>query len=105
MSYFSLRVLSTGRTHSNMTLILRCRFRYYSCTVLDSIHRGLAIEEWAKYQQYTSQRFDQNTPNVDKLNGGMRMERALGAFDMFMLHDNEGDLDEVRFAQYTLLQK
>lgn len=26
----------------------------------------------------------------------MRLERALGAFDMFMLHDNEGDLDEVR---------
>jgi F-box protein 21 len=25
----------------------------------------------------------------------MRLERALGAFDMFMLHDNEGDLDEV----------
>lgn len=25
----------------------------------------------------------------------MRLERALGAFDMFMLHDNVGDLDEV----------
>ncbi|KAJ8132593.1 hypothetical protein O1611_g1034 [Lasiodiplodia mahajangana] len=69
--------------------------RYYSCTVLDSIHRGLAIEEWAKYQKYTAQRFTPNTPNVERLNGGMRLERALGAFDMFMLHDNEGDLDEI----------
>ncbi|KAJ8120548.1 hypothetical protein ONZ43_g2766 [Nemania bipapillata] len=69
--------------------------RYYSCTVLDSIHRGLAIEEWAKYQKYTAQLFTPNTPNVEILNGGMRLERALGAFDMFMLHDNEGDLDEI----------
>ncbi|KAI1130139.1 hypothetical protein F5Y10DRAFT_236283 [Nemania abortiva] len=69
--------------------------RYYSCTVLDSIHRGLAIEEWAKYQRYTARRLAPNTPNVERLNGGMRLERALGAFDMFMLHDNEGDLDEI----------
>ncbi|KAI0799324.1 hypothetical protein GGR55DRAFT_669789 [Xylaria sp. FL0064] len=69
--------------------------RYYSCTVLDSIHRGLAIEEWAKYQKFTGRRFDRNATNVERLNGGMRLERALGAFDMFMLHDNEGDLDEI----------
>ncbi|KAI0969158.1 hypothetical protein F4678DRAFT_474166 [Xylaria arbuscula] len=69
--------------------------RYYSCTVLDSIHRGLAIEEWAKYQKFTSRRFEQDPSNVERLNGGMRLERALGAFDMFMLHDNEGDLDEI----------
>lgn len=31
----------------------------------------------------------------------MRLERALGAFDMFMLHDNEGDLDEVRALHLT----
>ncbi|KAJ2984567.1 hypothetical protein NUW58_g5993 [Xylaria curta] len=68
--------------------------RYYSCTVLDSIHRSLAIEEWAKYQQYT-QGSSRNASNVERLNGGMRLERALGAFDMFMLHDNEGDLDEI----------
>ncbi|CAJ2508562.1 Uu.00g135880.m01.CDS01 [Anthostomella pinea] len=69
--------------------------RYYSCTVLDSIHRSLAIEEWAKYQDHAARRIDENTPNGEKLNCGMRLERALGAFDMFMLHDNEGDLDEI----------
>ncbi|KAI1135448.1 hypothetical protein F5Y05DRAFT_394457 [Hypoxylon sp. FL0543] len=69
--------------------------RYYSCSVLDSIHRGLAIEEWAKYQKFAARRNDENTPNSERLNCGMRLERALGAFDMFMLHDNEGDLDEI----------
>lgn len=78
-----------------MGCVLRLCSRYYSCTVLDSIHRSLAIEEWAKYQRFT-QRAGPNVSNVDRLNGGMRLERALGAFDMFMLHDNEGDLDEVR---------
>ncbi|KAI0409358.1 hypothetical protein F4802DRAFT_546302 [Xylaria palmicola] len=68
--------------------------RYYSCTVLDSIHRSLAIEEWAKYQAFT-RRDGPSTSNVERLNCGMRLERALGAFDMFMLHDNEGDLDEI----------
>ncbi len=82
--------------------MLRLCPRYYSCNVLDSIHRGLAIEEWAKYQKYTGRRFDQNPSNVERLNGGMRLERALGAYDMFMLHDNEGDLDEVRFTWHVL---
>ncbi|KAI8627595.1 hypothetical protein F5Y19DRAFT_173081 [Xylariaceae sp. FL1651] len=69
--------------------------RYYSCTVLDSIHRSLAIEEWAKYQKYAALRVGQDTSNIERLNCGMKLERALGAFDMFMLHDNEGDLDEI----------
>ncbi|KAI1804661.1 hypothetical protein F4811DRAFT_519338 [Daldinia bambusicola] len=69
--------------------------RYYSCAVLDSIHRSLAIEEWAKYQKFAAHRIDEDTPNSERLNCGMRLERALGAFDMFMLHDNEGDLDEI----------
>ncbi|KAI0012370.1 hypothetical protein F4779DRAFT_568378 [Xylariaceae sp. FL0662B] len=68
--------------------------RYYACTVLDSIHRSLAIEEWSKYQKFTARRIEDGMPNSEKLNCGMQLERALGAFDMFMLHDNEGDLDE-----------
>ncbi|KAI2627544.1 hypothetical protein GGR54DRAFT_419150 [Hypoxylon sp. NC1633] len=69
--------------------------RYYSCSVLDSIHRSLAIEEWAKYQRYAARRNDEDALSNEQLNCGMRLERALGAFDMFMLHDNEGDLDEI----------
>ncbi|KAI0198615.1 hypothetical protein F4808DRAFT_435200 [Astrocystis sublimbata] len=68
--------------------------RYYACTVLDSIHRSLAIEEWAKYQRFTQQGGPPPS-TVERLNGGMRLERALGAFDLFMLHDNDGDLDEI----------
>ncbi|KAI2634634.1 hypothetical protein GGS21DRAFT_112681 [Xylaria nigripes] len=67
---------------------------YYSCAVLNSIHRSLAIEEWAKYQQHFARRFAQSISNAERLNAGMKLERALGAFDMFLLHDNEGDLDE-----------
>ncbi|ORY60908.1 uncharacterized protein BCR38DRAFT_442876 [Pseudomassariella vexata] len=69
--------------------------RYYSCTVLDSIHRSLAIAEWAKFQKHAAYYTDMKTPNSEKLKCGMRLERALGAFDMFMLHDNEGDMDEI----------
>ncbi|KAI5919745.1 F-box domain-containing protein [Camillea tinctor] len=69
--------------------------RYYACTALDSIHRSLAIEEWAKYQRHAARRMDDEASTSDKLSCGMRLERALGAFDMFMLHDNEGDLDEI----------
>lgn len=32
----------------------------------------------------------------------MRIERALGAFDMFMLHDNEGDINEVMLCDVPL---
>lgn len=69
--------------------------RYYACTVLDSIHRSLAIDEWAKFQRHAARRIDTNTPTRERLNCGMRLERALGAFDMFVLHDNDGDMDEI----------
>ncbi|KAI0150572.1 hypothetical protein GGR57DRAFT_186112 [Xylariaceae sp. FL1272] len=69
--------------------------RYYSCSVLDSIHRSLAIEEWAKYQNHAASYVSGRESSSEKLNCGMSLERALGAFDMFMLHDNEGDLDEI----------
>ncbi|KAH8645644.1 hypothetical protein BX600DRAFT_477747 [Xylariales sp. PMI_506] len=68
--------------------------RYYACNILDSIHRSLAIGEWAKYQKHAA-RIDSNMTNTDRLRCGMRLERALGAFDMFVLHDNEGDMDEI----------
>ncbi|KAI1826355.1 hypothetical protein F4861DRAFT_498031 [Xylaria intraflava] len=66
---------------------------YYSCAALNSIHRSLAIEEWAKFQEYYRSGGDESS--TQRLNGGMRLERAIGAFDMFILHDNEGDLDEI----------
>ncbi|KAL9034881.1 MAG: hypothetical protein Q9180_005163 [Flavoplaca navasiana] len=52
--------------------------RYYSDAVLGAVHRTRAIEEWSK------------------LRGGqpVPLERALAAFDQFVLHDRDGDLEE-----------
>lgn len=53
--------------------------RYYASAVLDHVHRSKALAEWRKV-----------------LHGeGVSLERALGAFDMFILHDQYGDLEEV----------
>ncbi|KAI4597839.1 hypothetical protein KJ359_004116 [Pestalotiopsis sp. 9143b] len=69
--------------------------RFYSCNVLDSIHRSIAVGEWAKYQRHAARLDSDNLSPTDRLRCGMRLERALGAFDMFVLHDNEGDMDEI----------
>lgn len=53
--------------------------RYYSISALDHIHRAKALEEWWKLGEGV------NVP----------LERALGAFDMFVLHGESGDLFEV----------
>ncbi|KAH0543989.1 hypothetical protein FGG08_001756 [Glutinoglossum americanum] len=53
--------------------------RYYSDSVLGCLHRTMAIEQWSKLK------FGEDVP----------LERALGAFDMYLLHDREGDIDEV----------
>lgn len=69
--------------------------RFYSCNVLDSIHRSIAVGEWAKYQKHAARIDADNLSSTDRLRCGMKLERALGAFDMFVLHDNEGDMDEI----------
>ena len=55
------------------------RIRFYSDTVLGGLHRSMAIREWAK------------------LSDGdvVPLERALAAFDMFVLHERDGDFDDV----------
>ncbi|KAI1438052.1 hypothetical protein GGR50DRAFT_641167 [Xylaria sp. CBS 124048] len=67
--------------------------RYYSCAVLSSIHRSLAVQEWAKFQEHF--RSASHFSDVQRRSCGMMLERALGAFDMFMLRNKEGDLDEI----------
>ena len=57
--------------------------RYYAHTALGSIHRSLAIQEWHAYQA--------SSLTLDGL------ERALAAFDMFVIHGDEEDMDEVRY--------
>ncbi|CAK7262887.1 hypothetical protein SEPCBS57363_000274 [Sporothrix epigloea] len=55
--------------------------RYYASTALASIHRGLAVEEWCKVRA--------------DCNGFQALDRALGAFDMFVLHDGAEDMDRI----------
>src|SRR5689334_6506033 len=52
-------------------------------TILDSLHRGMAIEVWTRFQDDSP---DASPP---------RLEEALGAFDMFVLHDQPQDLDYI----------
>ncbi|KYK60701.1 F-box protein [Drechmeria coniospora] len=61
--------------------------RYYSNALLDSIHRSMAIEEWHQL------RLDRDL--LETQVAGVRLERSLGAFDMFVLHDQFGDMDNI----------
>lgn len=54
-------------------------YRYYSDAVLGGVHRAMAIQEWSKLRDGQS----------------LSLERGLAAFDQFVLHDRERDLDEV----------
>ena len=58
--------------------------RYYSDAVLGCLHRIMAIKEWSRLQ---------NQEDIS-------LERALGAYDMFVLHNREGDFDEVCIYLY-----
>ncbi|KAM5352092.1 hypothetical protein ACJ41O_004815 [Fusarium nematophilum] len=61
--------------------------RYYSRSLLDSIHRSIAVEEWHKLQSAS--------PDSGAHSSSYSLERALGAFDLFVLHDQPGDLDDI----------
>jgi F-box protein 21 len=47
--------------------------------VLDYVHRSEALAEWCRLARGEA----------------VSLERALGSFDLFVLHDNHGDLLEV----------
>lgn len=53
--------------------------RFYSDAVLGTLHRTMAIKEWVKLKDGEA----------------VPLERALAAFDMFVLHGRKGDFDEV----------
>ncbi|KAK4156816.1 hypothetical protein C8A00DRAFT_30251 [Chaetomidium leptoderma] len=65
--------------------------RYHANTALDSIHRGVAVELWSRYQGQAL-----------SFEG---LDTALGAFDMFVLRDQEQDLDYVVRALDALAQR
>jgi hypothetical protein len=53
-------------------------YRYYATAVLDHVHRSKALEQWAQLGKGED----------------ISLERALGSFDLFVLHDQHGDLLE-----------
>ena len=53
--------------------------RYFAMLALDHIQRSKALAEW----------------DCMLMGKELPLERAQGAFDLFVLHDNRGDLDEV----------
>ncbi|RAL61923.1 hypothetical protein DID88_002412 [Monilinia fructigena] len=69
------------------TLLRHCRIRgddqlarkHYACAMLDYIHRSKALAVWSKLAAGED----------------VCLEAALGAYDMFILHDNIGDQQEV----------
>ena len=71
--FVPLRVKITG--------VLKVLRRFYSDALLGNLHRRLGIREWIRLESGES----------------VSLERALAAFDMFILHDRKGDFDEVCF--------
>ena len=58
--------------------------RFHSNAILDHIQRAEVLKEWQKLAMQQVGRHSDITP-----------ERALACFDMFVLHEHSGDLDEV----------
>lgn len=54
--------------------------RFFSGAVLGTLHRAIAIKEWVELAQGTTD---------------IPLDRGLAGFDMFILHDRQGDLEEV----------
>ncbi|KAG6064335.1 hypothetical protein E4U32_000301 [Claviceps aff. humidiphila group G2b] len=81
-------LLEQCQSHESVSDVLARR--YFSNAILDSIHRSIAVEEWYRLGL-----------NGHSLNAHVadqrdqRLERSLGAFDMFVLHDQPGDIDDI----------
>ena len=55
--------------------------RWYSRAVLTCIHRGTALEQWLELRQASGDY--------------VPLEKALGAFDLFIIQDGKGDLQDI----------
>jgi F-box protein 21 len=71
--------LQGGKSPLQLSYLFLTPERYYANSVLDLVHRSKALGEWGKLAKGES----------------VALERALGAFDLFVVHDQSGDLLEV----------
>ncbi|KAF1737095.1 hypothetical protein CRV24_002710 [Beauveria bassiana] len=67
--------------------------RHYAGAILGSIHRSIAVHQWFQVS---------NSRQSDPLNMRVSLEHSLAAFDLFVLHDQRGDLTEVRSTSNDL---
>ncbi|KAJ0276829.1 hypothetical protein COL940_008067 [Colletotrichum noveboracense] len=74
--------------------------RYFSNAMLASIRRGVAIQIWDSLRSSEAEEAwrTNQTPRVVP----RRLERALAAFDMFVLPDDVGDVDDVKLTPAPL---
>lgn len=66
--------------------LLTINYRYYARALLTCLHRSIAVPEWAKLRR--------GEP--------VSLERALGAFDLFIPESGYGDLDEVNHPHNSI---
>lgn len=62
---------------------------------MDSIHKEVAIREWAAFARDVVPVLRRSPGSVASRDMNAVVERVLAAFDMFVLHDQHGDIDEV----------
>ncbi|KAF6837524.1 F-box domain-containing protein [Colletotrichum musicola] len=67
--------------------------RYFSTAILASIRRGIAISIWDSLRR--AEAFESARPDRVPTVVPRRLERALAAFDMFVIQDDVGDVDDV----------
>lgn len=73
-------------------LSLKLLLRYHSQAILASLRRGLALEVWCDLRQSPPEPLQGGLPSRSSY---WTLERALAALDMFVIHDDVGDMDTV----------
>lgn len=69
--------------------------RYYANAILDSIHKEVAIREWTTLARDVLPVLRHSPGQLSSRDLNRVTERSLAAFDLFILHDQPGDMDEV----------
>lgn len=62
---------------------------------MDSIHKEVAIRQWASFTRDVVPVLRRSPAELSSRDLNRVIERNQAAFDMFVLHDQPGDMDEV----------
>ncbi|KAJ6783996.1 hypothetical protein PWT90_06907 [Aphanocladium album] len=78
---FLIEKCRTAYDHPNVLAV-----RHFAGAALGSIHRSIAVQQWFQVT---------NSNPTDPFYKKPSLEKSLAAFDLFVLHDQRGDLNEV----------